>query len=117
MKDWFREKDMNVYKEKLQSKITCKAGWLLGSNGLCLNPGDLESAFKLLSELQGIPIEVCVEAICTEKGKATGVKAAHIHTPWDKALKCRITMNMVYGKKSTNGYPLGKRHEIHSEYS
>ena len=108
VKDWFREKDMNVYKEKLQAKITCKAGWLLGSNGLCLNPRDLEAAFELLPELQGVPIEVRVEAIRTEKGKATGVKAAHIHTPWDKALKCRIAMNMVYGKKSTNGYPLGK---------
>jgi len=108
VKDWFREKDMNVYKEKLQSKTTCKAGWLLGSNGLCLNPHDLESAFELLPELQGIPIEVHVEAIHTEKGKAAGVKATHIHTPWDTALKCRIAMNMVYGKKSTHRYPLGK---------
>jgi hypothetical protein len=60
---------MNVYKEKLQSKITCKVGWLLGSNGLCLNPRDLESAFELLPELQGVPIEVCVEAIVPKKAK------------------------------------------------
>jgi hypothetical protein len=38
VKDWFRERDMNFYKEKLQAKITCKSGWLLGSNGQCLNP-------------------------------------------------------------------------------
>jgi hypothetical protein len=108
VKDWFRERDMNFYKEKLQAKITCKSGWLLGSNGQCLNPRDLEMALGMLPELQGIPIEVRMEAIRTEKGKQTGVKAAHILTHWDKALKCRIAMNMVYGKKSKKGYPLGK---------
>ena len=108
VKDWFRERDMNFYKEKLQAKITCKSGWLLGSNGQCLNPRDLETALGMLPELQGIPIEVRMEAIRTEKGKGTGVKAAHILTHWDKALKCRIAMNLVYGKKSKKGYPLGK---------
>jgi len=108
VKEWFRDKDMNLYKETLQAKVTCKAGWLLGSNGLCLNPRDLEEAFGLIPELQGIPIEVRIEVIRIAKGKGTEVKAAHILTPWDKALKCRIAMNMVYGKKSANGYPLGK---------
>jgi hypothetical protein len=108
VKDWFRERDMNFYKEKLQAKITCKSGWLLGSNGQCLNPRDLEAALGMLPELQGIPIEVRMEAIRTEKGKGTGVKAAHILTHWDKALKCHIAMNLVYGKKSKKGYPLGK---------
>ena len=85
-KEWFRERDMNLYKERLQAKITCKAGWLLGSNGMCLNPRDLEEAFGLIPELQGIPIEVHIEMIRIdrEKGKGTQVKAAHILTPWDK---------------------------------
>ena len=99
---------MNFYKEKLQAKVTCKAGWLLGSNGSCLNPRDLEAALEMVPELQGIPIEIRIEAIRIEKGKASGVKAAHVLTPWDKALKCRIAMNMIYSKKSKNGHPLGK---------
>ena len=110
IKEWFRERDMNLYKERLQAKITCKAGWLLGSNGACLNPRDLEEAFGMIPELQGIPVEVRIEVIRIdrEKGKGTQVKAAHILTPWDKALKCRIAMNLIYGKKSSSGYPLGK---------
>jgi hypothetical protein len=108
VKEWFRDKDMNFYKEKLQAKITCKAGWLLGSNGSCLNPRDLEAALEMVPELQGIPIEIRMEAIRVEKGKQTGVKAAHVLTPWDKALKCRIALNMIYSKRSKNGYPLGK---------
>jgi hypothetical protein len=108
VKDWFRDKDMNFYKEKLQAKVTCKAGWLLGSHGSCLNPRDLEAALEMVPELQGIPIEIRMEAIRIEKGKQSGVKAAHILTPWDKALKCRIAMNMIYCKRAKNGYPLGK---------
>jgi hypothetical protein len=108
VKEWFRDRDMNFYKEKLQAKVTCKAGWLLGSNGSCLNPRDLEAALEMVPELQGIPIEIRIEAIRIEKGKASGVKAAHVLTPWDKALKCRIAMNMIYSKKSKNGHPLGK---------
>jgi hypothetical protein len=108
VKEWFRDKDMNFYKEKLQAKITCKAGWLLGSNGSCLNPRDLEEALEMVPELHGIPIEIRMEAIRVEKGKQSGVKAAHVLTPWDKALKCRIAMNMIYSKRSKSGYPLGK---------
>jgi hypothetical protein len=108
VKEWFRDRDMNFYKEKLQAKITCKAGWLLGSHGSCLNPRDLEAALELVPELQGIPIEIRIEAIRIDKGKPSGVKAAHVLTPWDKALKCRIAMNMIYSKRSKNGYPLGK---------
>jgi hypothetical protein len=108
VKEWFRDRDMNFYKEKLQAKITCKAGWLLGSHGSCLNPRDLEAALEMVPELQGIPIEIRIEAIRVEKGKQSGVKAAHILTPWDKALKCRIAMNLIYSKRSKNGYPLGK---------
>ena len=59
----FRDRDMNFYKEKLQAKITCKAGWLLGFHGSCLNPRDLEAALELVPELQGIPIEIRIEAI------------------------------------------------------
>jgi hypothetical protein len=108
VKDWFRDKDYTFYKEKLQAKITCKAGWLLGSNGMCLNPRDLEAALELLPELKGIPLEIRMEAIRTEKGKQSGVKAAHVLTPWDKALKCRLAMNRIYSKQSNRGYPLGK---------
>jgi hypothetical protein len=108
VKDWFRDRDMNFYKEKLQSKVTCKAGWLLGSHGSCLNPRDLEAALEMVPELQGIPIEIRVEAIRVDKGKPSGVKAAHVLTPWDKALKCRIAMNMIYSKRAKSGYPLGK---------
>jgi hypothetical protein len=108
VKEWFRDQDYTFYKEKLQAKVTCKAGWLLGSNGLCLNPRDLEAALEMLPELQGIPLEIRMEAIRTDKGKQTGVKAAHVLTPWDKALKCRIAMNRIYSKQSKRGYPLGK---------
>jgi hypothetical protein len=108
VKDWFRDKDMDFYKEKLQAKVTCKAGWLLGSNGSCLNPRDLETALEMVPKLQGIPIEIRMEAIRLIKGKQTGVKAAHVLTPWDKALKCRIALNMIYSKRSKNGYPLSK---------
>jgi hypothetical protein len=73
-----------------------------------LNPRDLEAALELVPELQGIPIEIRIEAIRVDKGKPSGVKAAHVLTPWDKALKCRIAMNMIYSKRSKNGYPLGK---------
>lgn len=108
VKEWFRDQDYNFYKEKLQTKVTCKAGWLLGSNGLCLNPRDLESALELLPEMQGIPLEIRMEAIRTDKGKQSGVKAAHVLTPWDKAMKCRLAMNRIYAKQSNRGYPLGK---------
>ena len=108
VKEWFRDQDYNFYKEKLQAKVTCKAGWLLGSNGLCLNPRDLEAALELLPEMQGIPLEIRIEVIRTEKGKQSGVKAAHVLTPWDKAMKCRLAMNRIYAKQSDRGYPLGK---------
>ena len=63
VKEWFRDRDMNFCKETFQAKITCKAGWLLGSNGSCLNPRDLEAALEMIPELQGIPIEIRMEAI------------------------------------------------------
>ena len=108
VKDWFRDKDMHFYREKIQAKVTCKAGWLLGSHGSCLNPRDLEAALEMVPELQGIPIEIRMEAIRVEKGKQSGVKAAHVLAPWDKALKCRIALNMIYSKRAKSGYPLGK---------
>ena len=105
---YFRDRGILIAKEKLQMKVTQKAGWLLGSHPTAFNPRDLEQALEHLPELKGIPIEVRIDYIRVKAEGRTNTKAAQIFCSWDATQKCRRALNTIYKKKNVDGYPLGK---------
>lgn len=110
-----KELDMNFYKEKLQTKFTCRAGWLLGSHPVAFNSKNLEAAIEQLPEFKGIPIEVRMEPVRTQRSsKPTKgskmpalIRAAHVWTSWEKSASCRKALSDLYSKRNTDGFPLG----------
>ena len=96
--------DMNFYKEKLQTKFTCRTGWLLGTHNMAFNARNLEAAIEQLSEFKEIPIEVWMEPVRTKRGSAKKtskandkiaafVRAAHVWTSWEKSAACRKALS------------------------
>jgi hypothetical protein len=109
--------DMNFYKEKLQTKFTCRTGWLLGTHNMAFNARNLETAIEQLPEFKEIPIEVRIEPIRTKRGSAKKtskandkiaafVWAAHVWTSWEKAA-CRKALSNLYSSRNKEGFPLG----------
>jgi hypothetical protein len=112
--------DMTFYKEKLQTRFTCRTGWLLGTHSIAFNARNLEAAIEQLPEFKNIPIECRMEPIRTARNSsAKGTKkvlpkdmpkpnrAAHIWTSWERSGACRKAMSDLYSHRNTEGFPLG----------
>jgi hypothetical protein len=112
--------DMNFYKEKLQTKFTCRTGWLLGTHNMAFNARNLEAAIEQLPEFKEIPIEVRMEPIRTKRGSAKKpasrakddkaaafIWAAHVWTSWEKSAVCRKALSDLYSSRNKEGFPLG----------
>lgn len=112
--------DMNFYKEKLQTKFTCRTGWLLGSHAVAFNARNLEAAIEQLSEFKNISIECRMEPIRTARASAQKktskpsldeaakpTRAAHIWTSWEQSSACRKALSDLYSNRNNEGFPLG----------
>lgn len=107
--------DMIVKKEQIQSKNTVKAGFLLGSIPDCCHQKDLETTLLQHPIMQGIELELRVELARVTQGKIQSdermsmPKAIHLYCAYDKAHKCRMLLNSLYGSKNQSGYPQGRK--------
>jgi hypothetical protein len=109
------ESDANIQKDKIQSAIVSKAGFLLGSIPQSSNNNDLEQSLMDHPGSKKKEFEIRTEFIRIHKGKLMegekemSTRALHIYCAYKETTAVRKLLNDIYGSRNDSGYPLGKK--------
>jgi hypothetical protein len=113
--DWASANDYVIAIAKLQVKITCQVGWLLGSHR-DMNATNLGSAIYASSKnVKQFPIAIKFMVIWTNRklGKAKRLVAAHIDNAFTKASICHEMLFQIYRSGNKKGTCSELRCDLH----
>jgi hypothetical protein len=114
--EWFKSRGYWVAKDKLQVRIICNIGWLMGSAAIQeANGKDLGEALRqlpIISE-RSLSVDIRMHAIRLEQqekiNKKDLVRAANVYGDYNKAATIRQTIRKIYKDGKKDGFPLGQK--------
>jgi hypothetical protein len=113
--DWFKSRGYWVGKDKLQIRIICNVGWLMGSAAIQeANGKDLAEALRQLPGVKDkLPLDIRMHGIKLEQQEKINrkdlVRCANVYGDYNKAAATRLIVRKIYKDGKRNGFPLGQK--------
>jgi hypothetical protein len=114
--EWFKSRGYWLAKDKLQVRIICNIGWLMGSAAIQeANGKDLGEALRQIPDIsaKSLPVDIRMHGIKLEQqekiNRKDQVKAANVYGDYTKAALTRQTIRKIYKDGKLNGFPLGQK--------
>jgi hypothetical protein len=114
--EWFKSRGYWMAKDKLQVRIICNIGWLMGSAAIQeANGKDLGEALRQVPLVndKSLPVDIRMHGIKLEQQekipRKDQVRAANVYGDYNKAATTRQIIRKFYKDGKKDGFPLGQK--------
>jgi hypothetical protein len=114
--EWFKSRGYWLATDKLQVRIICNIGWLMGSAAIQeANGKDLGEALRQMPDIinRSLPVDIRMHGIKLKQqekiNRKDQVKSANVYGDYNKAALTRQTIRKIYKDGKQNGFPLGQK--------